>query len=497
MKQDLESRLDRQLIIGGWNQDALDNANVVLVGSGPLCHFVAAALTGLQVGTKDSPKGALSIIDNARFNSDITNEFLYLNQIPLDNSSKVYRLQEILSVMNDRMRVKGIHSIFVENLAEGSDVIVDLTNNPKSKYRSLKFAVERRVPYISASTDTARGCVVSYDPRRGDGQQNEIFAFNEEEFTHREFSREIQGVVSSGVIAGLVVDEIRRATFRLRDYETMLTQKVYYNILSRERFKLPHDYEIANSYKYKDKRVAVVGAGALGNFVGVNLALLGIGNVVFIDYDTVANTDRNRQLCYTFDDNSISRKKVVALTDILRKINPEATFEGVDGKIVNSSDGLSPEDRKKEVNPISLDYLSQFDLIISCVDNVDARLNLNTYVSNLRSNKNKVIPLIDGGTGARRIAGNVAFYIPGENACIDSQLGYSASPRVKVSCGVAEPSVVYTNLIIASLLSGEALLALNPKTSQFAIRSPMYYNSTNMYRVTFPPAQFQRCRLCR
>ncbi|MEK6528095.1 MAG: hypothetical protein AABZ36_04345, partial [Nitrospirota bacterium] len=85
MAQDLESRLDRQNRYPGWNQDVLDNAAITLIGSGPLCHFVATALTGLQVGS-------VKIVDNSRFNGTPQNEFLYLDNPIQASESKVYVL---------------------------------------------------------------------------------------------------------------------------------------------------------------------------------------------------------------------------------------------------------------------------------------------------------------------------------------------------------------------------------------------------------------------
>src|SRR5438105_13416304 len=49
-------------------------------------------------------------------------------------------------------------------------------------------------------------------------------------------------------------------------------------------------------------RVLVIGAGALGNEILKNLALLGIGNVFVADLDTVANSNLSRSVLFRAED---------------------------------------------------------------------------------------------------------------------------------------------------------------------------------------------------
>ena len=46
----------------------------------------------------------------------------------------------------------------------------------------------------------------------------------------------------------------------------------------------------------KDLSALVVGAGGIGNFVALNLALLGVGNIDIVDGDKIEDTNLNRQL---------------------------------------------------------------------------------------------------------------------------------------------------------------------------------------------------------
>lgn len=491
--QDLESRTDRQRRIKGWIPTALEKAKTTLIGSGPLCHYVATALTGLEVG-------AFSIVDNNRFITRTKNEFLYLDNDFEPTQEKVYSLETVLSRMNRGIIIKGVHSPFVEQLAIDSDVIVDLTNDPRSKYRSAKYATKSKIPYISASTSRVKGSVISYESISKLGETLGIKRpINIEDFLLMEYNDKPQGVIPSGVIGGLVVDEIRKAIFKLHKDEIMLNRKITYNMLSKKRFDVNIDYTPLGTFDYKDKKVAVIGAGALGNFVAINLALLGIGKVTFIDYDIVQSSNLNRQPLFTFYD-SVGKRKVDVITYVLRKINPKATFEGLYGKILNSQKEMSKEEKRMGVRYVDLDYLSNFDLIICCGDNPDVRIILNRYVSETYKKKGKVIPLIDGGTDPE--GGNVAVYIPGKNACVNCQIGYSnfpRRPREETSCiaDTHDPSVVYTNLVTASLLCGELPFLLEPKKSNLAINNTMYYYSSPSIEFNLRTSKLPGCSLCK
>src|ERR1700735_2073072 len=59
-------------------------------------------------------------------------------------------------------------------------------------------------------------------------------------------------------------------------------------------------------------RVLVVGAGALGNEIVKNLALLGIGNVLIADMDRIENSNLSRSILYRARDNGSYKSEVAA-----------------------------------------------------------------------------------------------------------------------------------------------------------------------------------------
>lgn len=82
--------------------------------------------------------------------------------------------------------------------------------------------------------------------------------------------------------------------------------------------------------------VLVLGAGAIGGHVSWNLAAMGVGHITIVDFDTVEETNLNRQLFYTPGD--IGALKVEVLCSKLREFNPDITVTAVNRKISSVAD---------------------------------------------------------------------------------------------------------------------------------------------------------------
>ncbi len=59
-------------------------------------------------------------------------------------------------------------------------------------------------------------------------------------------------------------------------------------------------------------KVLVVGAGALGNEIIKNLALLGIGNILIADLDRIENSNLSRSILFREADNGLPKASVAA-----------------------------------------------------------------------------------------------------------------------------------------------------------------------------------------
>jgi len=62
--------------------------------------------------------------------------------------------------------------------------------------------------------------------------------------------------------------------------------------------------------RLKSAKVLIAGAGALGNEVLKNLALVGVGNITIIDFDTVSITNLTRSVLFRESDVGLQKSKL-------------------------------------------------------------------------------------------------------------------------------------------------------------------------------------------
>ena len=77
----------------------------------------------------------------------------------------------------------------------------------------------------------------------------------------------------------------------------------------------------------KSCTVGIAGAGGLGSNCAVALARSGVGRIVVADFDRVSLDNLNRQ---AFFHDQVGMKKVAALAENIRRMNPEAEVTAVD-----------------------------------------------------------------------------------------------------------------------------------------------------------------------
>lgn len=106
-------------------------------------------------------------------------------------------------------------------------------------------------------------------------------------------------------------------------------------------------------------KVLVVGAGALGNEVVKNLALVGVGLVDIVDMDIVEHSNLAR--CVFFRTEDEGSFKATALARAAAEINPDVQMRGF----------------PVPVQRLGLAELSKYDLIIGALDNREARAWVN------------------------------------------------------------------------------------------------------------------------
>ena len=108
--------------------------------------------------------------------------------------------------------------------------------------------------------------------------------------------------------------------------------------------------------KLAEARVLVVGAGALGNEIGKNFALLGVGALDFVDMDLIEHSNLAR--CVLFRDDDEGRPKAEVAAERAMAINPHVRARAW----------------SNSVQELGVGFVREFDLIVGGLDNREARL---------------------------------------------------------------------------------------------------------------------------
>ena len=71
----------------------------------------------------------------------------------------------------------------------------------------------------------------------------------------------------------------------------------------------------------QDKTVMIVGLGGVGGYATESIVRCGIKKIVIVDFDTIDESNINRQIIATID--SVDKYKVDAWEERIKKINPD------------------------------------------------------------------------------------------------------------------------------------------------------------------------------
>ncbi len=436
-------------------------SKVLVIGSDVLAQYVLAGVIGLGV------REGVCVMDNKRINRSDKNDFLFIKEnkkIFNIGQEKVTHIDKTLRKINSTANILPRHSKFTEayTFRFSPDIIVDATNDCISKECAIDYALNYRVPLISVSTDNEKGIVSMYKP------SDSIKLFKEnidlEKIVHREFEGKSQGNFTSSIIAGLIVEEIRKYKFKFNQYDKNIENNftLVYNINSKTRKGFKSDLRL-NNKDFSKYNLLIVGAGGTGTYVALSSTLLGIGNIDIIDKDTVEEHNLNRQILFY---DAIGEPKAEVLCKRLKEINPKVNFNFSVKELKREDERLFKYGNK----------LSKYDLIFGCVDNREARLILDEF--SVRYN----IPYIDGGLDPK--SGQVAVYVPGRTPRVTKQTTF---PKGSVSCADRTASVIMSNMIIGSAMVGEGVRILNINNCEENSLGFFTYDIFNDERISFKP----------
>ncbi len=216
----------------------------------------------------------------------------------------------------------------------------------------------------------------------------------------------------------------------------------------------------------------VVGAGALGNEVLKNLALMGIGRLFIVDFDRVEQGNLGRAVLFRANDSG--RPKAEAAAKAIKSLNPDVQVQALHGDL-NTAIGLG--------------VLRRMDVLIGCLDNREARLTLNSYAYRLN------MPWVDGAI--QELLGIARVFWPGRGACYECTLTPAdwEAINLRYSCTLLSrerllegkvPTTPTVSSIIAAIQAQESLKILHGLEVQ-AGRGFIFNGLTNHAQtVTYP-----------
>jgi molybdopterin/thiamine biosynthesis adenylyltransferase len=394
-----QQRLDRQLRIEGWDQLALEKAKIGVVGD----HDSLASLFALSAS-------ALGI-----------NNLVVVAPV-LD---KV--LVEIAEKLNPLFTLTHLEGFYahsaLDDLFKGCNLIVDLASYGLATKLLLQKGFSQNLPIVKGccyEQNNVEGLKVFTYIRGREWQELEQ-VISPDNLPSSHFSDEILGII----VAGIVLEESKNI---------LMGRAVSEAVISYSRSKLTTSRGQPN--------ILVVGAGALGTFVGLGLAYAGFQGCTFMDPDVVEVTNLNRQILLY---DAYGQSKAETLSSRLND------FFGM-----NSSAQVAYLGRDTD--------LSHYDVVFDCVDNFQTKIVLSEGCKD----KGKV--LVSGGTSAE--AGQAVLYNPRDNGITPAELlglyeivsgrTVEASLPEKASCTYQpDPSVIMTNQITAGFMVDAYRMLLN------------------------------------
>jgi molybdopterin/thiamine biosynthesis adenylyltransferase len=141
-------------------------------------------------------------------------------------------------------------------------------------------------------------------------------------------------------------------------------------------------------------KALVIGAGALGNEILKNLALLGFGNILVVDLDRIENSNLSRSVLFRPEDEG--RPKALTACEKLKEIYPDAKTKALDANVTWQ---------------VGMGVFLWADVVLGGLDGREARLFVN------RSAYFAGKPFIDGAI--QELQGTARVFLPPEGPCYE------------------------------------------------------------------------------
>ena len=409
----MNERYVRQASIVGWDQARLTKARVVIIGSDVLAGFIGWSLAALGVGH-------VFIFDD-RMVADGSPCFPLLATAAHQPAAPA--LAQTLITLNPHIEAYGLVVRLLydahAHAIPDCDLIIEATNDSQSKAICLAYGRQHQIPVILAASNQEAGEFIT-------AETDYVLTVG----SFQLYDDQPQGILPSQVIGGLVAGEVRRCLLPLPDDQPP-AGIIRYQPRCPQRFGTFVPNQAVTDPLEGQPHVLIIGAGALGTFAALGLALAGrASRLTIVDPDRIESSNLNRQLLFY---NSVGRPKATTLASQLQALCPDL--------VVTS-----------HMDTVQEQHLQQADIALLCVDNFATRATVNEWAIC------RHLPLINGGSGP--FHGEMVVYKPGQTACLGCYLGVNqlaeAEAGRRARCGdVPEPSVVISNQIIGGLMAAE------------------------------------------
>merc|ERR1719232_1611479 len=226
----------------------------------------------------------------------------------------------------------------------------------------------------------------------------------------------------------------------VRDKITTMSSEVvdsnpYSRLMALKRMGIVDNYE-----KIRDYTVALVGVGGVGSVAAEMLTRCGVGKIILFDYDKVELANMNRLF---FQPHQAGLSKVAAAAVTLTHINPDVEFETHNYNIT------TVENFDHFISRLSTGSMTNgpVDLVLSCVDNFEARMAINKACNELGQT------WFESGVSENVVSGHIQFIQPGTSAC------FACAPPLVVASNIDEKTLKREGVCAASLPTTMGIVA--------------------------------------
>lgn len=245
-------------------------------------------------------------------------------------------------------------------------------------------------------------------------------------------AKEVQTALGSLVEKNGNVAAPREKTEKMSDQ--VVDTNPYSRLMALQRMGIVENYE-----KIRSCTVAVVGIGGVGSVAAEMLTRCGIGRLLLYDYDKVELANMNRLF---FRPEQCGLTKTEAAADTLTDINPDVEIEPYTMNITTIQGFDAFKNSITDENDAS-----RVDLVLSCVDNYEARMTINQVCLELGQT------WMESGVSEDAVSGHIQVVQPGKTAC------FACVPPLVVASGIDEQTLKREGVCAASLPTTMGIVA--------------------------------------